>query len=100
VVTCPGEHKGEIVIDFRIEDDNDVIRFSDNGVGLPEAVTFDHPATLGIQPLKGLTHQLNGTISVDRTGGTKYTLIFPADSEEEGLSMSPLSKEGMTVAIQ
>ncbi len=80
----PGERKGEIVIDFRIKDDNNIITFSDNGVGLPEAVTFDHPKTLGMQLLKGLTHQLDGTISVDRTGGTKYTIIFPADSGEGG----------------
>ena len=78
------------MIDFRIEDDNDIIGFSDNGVGLPEAVTFDQPATLGMQLLKGLTHQLNGTISVDRTGGNKYTIIFPANSEEDELSISPL----------
>ena len=100
MVTFPDENKGGIVIDFRIEDDNDIIRFSDKGVGLPEAVTFDHPATPGMQLPKGLTHQLNGTISVDRTGGNKYTIIFPADSEEDGLNMSPLWKERMTLAIQ
>jgi len=80
----PGERTGEIVIDFRKKDEKNIIRFSDNGVGLAEAVTLDHPETLGMQLIKGLTHQLNGTISVDRTGGTKYTIIFPADSDEGG----------------
>ena len=31
-----------------------------------------------MQLIKGLTKQINGSIELDRTAGTKYTVTFPA----------------------
>ncbi|MFA6506750.1 MAG: histidine kinase dimerization/phosphoacceptor domain -containing protein [Treponemataceae bacterium] len=52
------------------------LTYSDDGVGLPEAVTFDDSATFGLLLVKSLTQQLQGTIAIDREKGTKYTIRF------------------------
>ena len=74
----PGGRKGEISIDFKKEDTTFILVYHDNGVGIPEGVTFDRKESLGMQLIGGLTKQLGGTIRLDRTGGTTYTVIFPA----------------------
>jgi PAS domain S-box-containing protein len=74
----PGGRKGVITIDFRKGADNYVLMFSDDGIGIPEGITFDRTESLGMQLIKGLTKQINGSIELDRTAGTKYTITFPA----------------------
>jgi two-component sensor histidine kinase len=80
----PDRRKGRIAIGLRADGKDVILTFSDNGVGLPASVTFEKTDTLGIGLLAGLTKQLNGTIAVDRTGGTSYTVTFPGKSSEEG----------------
>jgi PAS domain S-box-containing protein len=80
----PDGRKGEIAIAIRPVDRNLVLTFSDNGIGLPETVSFDKGDTLGMRLLAGLTRQLSGTIAVDRTGGTAFTITFPVSDEESG----------------
>ena len=79
----PGNRKGEIYIEIRQKDENLILTFSDNGIGLSPSVTFDKQDTLGMALLAGLTHQLGGSISVDRVDGTEYTILFPINDEGE-----------------
>jgi PAS domain S-box-containing protein len=74
----PGGRKGVITIDFRKGADNYIITYSDDGIGIPAGITFDRTESLGMQLIKGLTKQVNGSIELDRTAGTKYTITFPA----------------------
>jgi PAS domain S-box-containing protein len=49
----------------------------DTGVGFPADLDFRHTATLGLQLVVMLTEQLGGTITLERDGGTIFTLTFP-----------------------
>jgi len=50
---------------------------ADNGIGLPEYITLENQATLGLRLINTLTDQLDGTVTIDRTAGTKYSFMFP-----------------------
>jgi len=50
---------------------------ADNGIGLPEHITLENQASLGLRLVNTLTDQLDGTVTIDRTAGTKFTLSFP-----------------------
>jgi PAS domain S-box-containing protein len=73
----PGGRKGVITIDFRKSGEKYIVTYSDDGIGLPDSVTFDRTESLGMQLIRGLTKQINGSIELDRTSGTKYTVTFP-----------------------
>ena len=49
---------------------------SDNGVGLPSHIQPENTETLGLQLVNNLVTQLEGTIEIDRTNGTKFIIIF------------------------
>src|SRR5205823_10350430 len=46
----------------------------DDGVGFPDDVDFHHTESLGLQLVSMLTEQLQGTIALERVGGTTFTL--------------------------
>lgn len=49
----------------------------DNGVGLPSAVDIETPEGFGLQMVKLLAQQIDGSLQLDRDGGTKITISFP-----------------------
>ncbi|MGB9980482.1 histidine kinase dimerization/phosphoacceptor domain -containing protein [Methanobacterium sp.] len=53
-----------------------ILIVSDNGIGLPENIDFTTTSTLGLQLVNSLVNQLDGTIELDRTNGTKFKVIF------------------------
>ncbi|WP_319578039.1 PAS domain S-box protein [uncultured Methanospirillum sp.] len=59
-------------------DENYTLVFEDNGIGIPEEITFDTAKTLGFHLIKGLVAQLNGTIHLHRDNGTQYVITFPS----------------------
>jgi PAS domain S-box-containing protein len=72
------EDKGEIYINFRYDENenNYCISIKDNGVGIPKGVDLENPKTLGIELIKILASQLQGSIDIDTSVGTKYTIEF------------------------
>lgn len=48
----------------------------DDGVGLPSDINIDSPRTLGLKIVKSLTDQIDGTIELDRSQGTKFIIKF------------------------
>ncbi|MCX6556915.1 MAG: response regulator [Candidatus Aminicenantes bacterium] len=50
---------------------------ADNGVGLPADLDFEKSETLGLRLVKMLSQQLNGSIALDRSAGTVFSLKFP-----------------------
>jgi PAS domain S-box-containing protein len=56
--------------------DKFILIISDNGVGLPEDINYKNNGTLGLLLVNSLVDQLDGTIELDRTNGTKFKLIF------------------------
>lgn len=50
------------------------LTFSDNGPGLPS--DYQNTKSMGMRLVRTLTDQLGGTLSIDSTAGTKYTIHF------------------------
>ncbi len=78
----PEEKKGElkIVLDKAGTDDNDTsysVIISDNGIGIPEGIDIRKTKTLGLQLVTNLVeHQLQGSLQLERSGGTSFTILF------------------------
>ena len=58
------------------KEDKFILVISDNGVGLPESTDFKNSNTLGLLLVNSLVDQLDGSIALDRTNGTRFRLIL------------------------
>ncbi len=66
-----------ILIALTHEDDIFSLTVADNGVGLPPGLDWTSTKTLGLTLVRMLgQHQLGGQYELDRTGGTRFTLMF------------------------
>ncbi|MCJ7523958.1 MAG: sensor histidine kinase, partial [Candidatus Aminicenantes bacterium] len=79
----PGDKPGfgagscEISVAAVREDGTLMLTVADNGVGLPAGVNWKNPETTGLQLIKMLSKQLNGTLEMERSSGTVFRLKFP-----------------------
>ncbi|WAC05098.1 MAG: PAS domain S-box protein [Methanoregula sp.] len=71
----PGGRKGEISIGIKRENDMLTILFKDTGAGLPADLDWRNGKTLGLRLVISLVEQLFGTIELDRTAGTSFTIV-------------------------
>ena len=68
-----------IKISCLIKDNNYKLIFEDNGIGLPESINFElEQLSLGLNLVKMLVYQIEGTIKIERVKGTKYIIEFPS----------------------
>jgi two-component sensor histidine kinase len=68
--------------------DNDILSLSvaDNGIGLPPGFDFDTSKTIGLALVRMLgRHQLGGQYTIERNGGTRFTLAFSLSKLEKAL---------------
>jgi two-component sensor histidine kinase len=74
----PDQRTGEISIDAKKIDGKGVrLVVADNGVGIPPDMDLHNQRGLGLQLVTSLVeNQLNGTLDLDRTEGTKITVAF------------------------
>jgi PAS domain S-box-containing protein len=73
----PGEREGIITVNLRTNDaGTHVLSVSDDGVGFPEDLDFRNTTSLGLQLVTALVDQLDGTITLDRTNGTRFIITF------------------------
>jgi len=73
----PEGKKGKITLIFRKEGRNrHALIVSDNGKGFPKDLDYQNPESLGMQIINDLVTQLQGTIRLDRRGGTTFTVSF------------------------
>lgn len=68
--------KGLITIDLQLINGRYVLIFSDDGVGIAPEIDFHKSKTLGLQLIKTLVKQLEGTIELDTRNGTEYIISF------------------------
>jgi len=59
------------------------VTVADDGVGMPEEITLDTQKSLGLRLVNTLTGQLQGTVVIDRTGGTKFTFVIPGPERQK-----------------
>ncbi|MEE9401297.1 MAG: histidine kinase dimerization/phosphoacceptor domain -containing protein, partial [Dehalococcoidia bacterium] len=71
-----GDRESEIRIGLRAHDNKLTLVVSDNGVGLPGDLDFRNTESLGLHLVNTLTRQVEGTIELDRSGGTAFQITF------------------------
>jgi PAS domain S-box-containing protein len=74
----PEERSGEIRVVLRSEAAATVLTVEDDGVGLPPEMDLAGVETLGLQLVRGLAQQLNGTVLIEQNGGTRVVIRCPA----------------------
>ena len=67
---------GEVFIALKLHDNGFELVIADNGIGLPENICFENIETLGLKLVDMLIKQLEGSIKLDRNGGTKFHIRF------------------------
>ncbi len=67
---------GEIYVNLNLQDRNLTLTVGDNGVGFPDDINFRETDSLGLQLVTTLTSQIDGTIELDRTKGTKFKITL------------------------
>jgi len=73
----PHQQKGTITVSMTPStNDHLILTVSDTGIGFPEGIDFRNTTTLGMQLVTSLVEQLEGTITLDRSEGTTFTITF------------------------
>ena len=73
----PDGKKGKINIELhQITENEYMLIFNDNGIGLPENFEFKNIKSLGLRLVNSLTDQLNGKIDLEIVNGTKFIITF------------------------
>lgn len=70
----PTKEHGTINLTLKNQEDNLILTYSDNGIGIPETIDINNPKTLGLTIINSLTSQIDGTIELTRNPGTTYTI--------------------------
>lgn len=85
----PGGRKGQISISLQAaEGQGCLLTIADNGIGLDHAVDLARTRSLGMVLMKGLTKQLDGTLTVDGTNGLRVSVLFNKSSKKVSLEES------------
>ena len=75
----PEGRAGRIAVELhRDSDDRLALTVADDGVGLPASLDFSQTSTLGLQLVRILTTQLQGTLGVERGQGASFQVTFPS----------------------
>lgn len=73
----PNHRSGEIVVKLCQVYEQLELTIQDNGIGLPEHINCQNAQSLGLSLVYALaTEQLDGSLSVDHSYGTKFTIKF------------------------
>jgi PAS domain S-box-containing protein len=71
-----GKDSGTIDVTARMDGKRVTIALGDNGVGLPESTQLENSNGLGLMLIKGLMQQVDGSVRIERNGGTTFILEF------------------------
>jgi PAS domain S-box-containing protein len=71
-----GMDSGFISVSVSKKDNRASLVLADNGIGIPESVSFENSTGFGMQLVSMLTEQIGGRISIERGDGTKFILEF------------------------
>jgi two-component sensor histidine kinase len=75
----PSSGSGDCEIRVTGKHENGILTLTvaDNGIGQPVGVDIENPQSLGLQLIKMLSRQINGSLEMERAPGTVYHLKFP-----------------------
>ena len=66
---------------MRHEGTHFILAVRNTGVPFPSGLDFRNTESLGLQLVNVLTRQLGGTLGLDQTDGTLFTIAFPAEDQ-------------------
>jgi PAS domain S-box-containing protein len=72
----PAGKSGEVIISIVREGEKLIVTFRDTGIGIPAELDWQNTRSLGLRLVNTLVDQLNGTIELDRTSGTRFTMVL------------------------
>lgn len=73
----PGAMTGHVQITLQPYDNTrNLLRITDNGIGLPEGFDNEQSNTLGMTLMKGLSTQMDGDLVIESKNGLSISLIF------------------------
>ena len=72
----PNGRRGEVALTITQVEHTLTVIFHDDGIGMPEGLDWRNTHSLGLQLVTTLTDQMDGTIELDRTSGTQFTLVL------------------------
>lgn len=74
----PVNQTGQILVKFYTNSTTNRLNLvvQDDGVGLPDSLNFEQTKSLGLTLVRGLVKQLDGTIEVDSSRGTRFNIYL------------------------
>jgi two-component sensor histidine kinase len=72
----PEARPGVIKVALLQDEDSVRLNVQDNGIGMPQDITFDKPVSLGLSLIKGLTGDLRGSVQFLTESGTSVFVLF------------------------
>ena len=82
----PNGREGTISISGGEAGDLITLVIRDNGIGIPEEFDWKNTTSLGMRLITSLIDQVDGTIALERTNGTQFTITVkrePAPRERD-----------------
>jgi two-component sensor histidine kinase len=79
----PDRREGEIRISCHQNDEGLVLQISDNGAGIPADPDLGKTNSLGLQLVRTLVEQLDGSIEVSNSAGTDFRIVFSLPEQGE-----------------
>jgi two-component system, sensor histidine kinase PdtaS len=77
----PEKRKGVVHVSFNCSDDECILEVADDGAGLREGIEPQKSTSMGLQLVRLIVEQLEGTLSVMTNGGTHCTISFSKKAE-------------------
>lgn len=73
----PDDRSGEMLVKMRVDKrGKHTLIVKDTGIGFPERLDIRETETLGMQLVTDLVIQIEGSIKLNREGGTTFTIVF------------------------
>ncbi len=72
----PQGRKGEIAISVKKEGHTLTVVYRDTGIGIPAEMDWRNTQSLGLRLVNTLVDQLNGTVELDQSAGTEFTMVL------------------------
>ncbi|OEC87569.1 MULTISPECIES: PAS domain-containing sensor histidine kinase [Methanobacterium] len=72
----PDNKSGKVFVSFHMHDKCLELIAADNGIGLSDDINFGNIQTLGLQLVNMLINQLEGSVELERNGGTAFRIRF------------------------
>ena len=77
----PDGSAGKIIVEVLSDDDVLIINVSDDGIGIPQDKSLDNIDSFGLQLIKTLVEQSEGSMELNGENGTNYILKIPKNSK-------------------